>query len=161
MAKDKPEDNFLNDELIALENYIIHKDFKNTDVSKGTVGWHINHTLIAINEIYKVIDTSKGENYKRKFNFARFMMFTFNKIPKGRAKSPKQVKPAEIIITDSIYSHLEQAKKHINKLNKLSENSHFTHPYIGMLNKKQTKRFLKIHIQHHINIIKDILRDVE
>ena len=102
--------------------------------------------------------TSKVENYKRRFNIGRAIMFTLNKIPRGKAESPKQVKPATIIIADSMYLHLKQAEYHAGLIDELPKKAHFRHPYVGTLNKKQAKRFLKIHTNHHLSIIRDILK---
>jgi hypothetical protein len=39
----------------------------------------------------------------------------------------------------------------------LDKNTHFPHPFFGILNKKETANFLALHTKHHLMIIKDIL----
>jgi len=158
MLQEELPSNFLKDELTELKSYMVYQDSINPQVSKVSVGWHLDHTLITINEVYKVVDTSSVENYKRRFNIGRAIMFTMNKIPRGRAKSPDQVRPAEISIGDSIISHLKQAKSYVKQIDSLPKKAHFKHPFVGTLNKKQAKRFLKIHTNHHLKIIRDILK---
>ena len=158
MLQEELPNDFLKAELTELKRYMVYKDSLNIDVSKVPVAWHIDHSLITINEVYKVMDTSKVENYKRRFNIGRAIMFTLNKIPRGRAESPEQVKPATIIIADSMYLHLKQAEYHVGLIDELPRKAHFRHPYVGTLNKKQAKRFLKIHTNHHLSIIRDILK---
>lgn len=153
------QDAFLNQEMNTLASYIAYRDSLNSEVSKVPVAWHLDHMLLTINGIYQVLDSSDSKNYKRRFNFGRAMMFTFNKIPRGRAESPAQVRPADSIHVDSIYRHFEMAEHNLKLLEKLPEKAHFTHPYIGMLNRDQTKRFLKIHTNHHLDIISDILNE--
>ena len=150
--------NFLDSEFDQIEKNIAFRDILNKEVSKVSVAWHLDHTLLTINKIYDSLSVSNTANYKPKFNFGQLMMFSFNKIPRGRAQSPDVVSPPEIIVTDSIYLHLEEAKKNLKLLNSLPENANFTHPFIGQLNRKQTKRFLKIHTNHHLKIINDILK---
>lgn len=147
----------LSKQLKELESYIIYRDSLNIKVSEVPVAWHIDHAIITINKIHKALDTSNVNNYKKQFNFGRFMMFTMNKIPRGKAESPNIVRPEKIIITDSIFSHLNRAHQNIDRFKNLSKKAHFTHPYIGMLNKKQAKKFLLIHTEHHLKIIRDIL----
>lgn len=153
----KPKIEPLQNQLNTIESLIKYRDSISIEVSQVNVAWHLDHMLITINEIYKVMDTSKPENYTPRFNVGRTMMFTFNKIPRGRAQSPQQVRPPEIIVTDSIYKHLQQARKYIALLDSLPNKAHFIHPYIGVLNPKRTRKFLKIHTNHHLEIISDIL----
>ncbi|MEO0902674.1 MAG: hypothetical protein AAFY00_11940, partial [Bacteroidota bacterium] len=47
---------------------------------------------------------------------------------------------------------------HAKMIEGLSEDAHFEHPNFDVINKGQTKRFLKIHTGHHLKIIKDILK---
>jgi len=155
----KPKLEPLQNQLATLETFIQHRDSLNENVSEVSVAWHLDHILITINEIYKDMEASEADNYRGKVNLGRLMMFTFNKIPRGRAQSPDRVKPPEVIVTDSIYAHLEKARKSIIELEALDKKAHFTHPFIGMLNKRQSKKFLKIHTNHHLTIIKDILKE--
>lgn len=158
MLQEQLHNDFLKVELTELKSYMVYKDSLNTDVSKVPVAWHLDHSFITINEVYKVMDTSKAENYRRRFNVGRAIMFTLNKIPRGRAESPEQVKPAAVIIPDSMYLHLKQAEIHVKMIDELPAKAHFKHPFVGTLNKKQAKRFLRIHTNHHLSIIRDILK---
>lgn len=157
MIPQEEQDDFLIQELNEIERYITYRDSLNKDVSKVPVAWHLDHMLLTINEIYKVMDTSNVENYKSRFNMGRTMMFTFNKIPRGKAESPEQVRPPKIICTDSINIHLKQARIYLKLFDSLPPKAHFKHPYIGILKRKHAKKFLKIHTNHHLEIMRDIL----
>jgi len=150
---------FLSEEFEEIAYYIAVKDSFNKNVSEVPISWHLDHMLITITEIYKVMDTSKVTNYKHKPNFARAMMFTFNKIPRGGAQSPDQVRPPEVSTADTILLHLTQAKLSLTALNSLPEKAYFEHPYIGSLRRKHAKKFLKIHTEHHLKIIRDIVKE--
>lgn len=50
---------------------------------------------------------------------------------------------------NSIY---EQSKK----IEHFDKNAFFEHPLFGVLNKKDTMKFLKMHTTHHLKIIQDI-----
>ena len=86
-------------------------------------------------------------------------MFTFNSIPRGRGESPSSVRPKENVSEEEISEHLKNAKEILTLLDSLPEKAHFKHPYFGMLNRKDSKEFLKIHTNHHLDIIKDILKE--
>ena len=143
--------------LIELENRISNQEILNPSVSKASVGWHIEHSLLTMNLVIESILKSNPDNYKRAFNFNRFLVFTLNKIPKGKVKAPRAVRPQEDFTLDSLKIHLEKSKINLGKLDALSANNYFEHPFMGQLNLKSTIRFIKLHTKHHFNIIKEII----
>jgi hypothetical protein len=140
-----------------LENKIPNQELLNPLVSKSSVGWHIEHILLTMNLVIESIHKSNPEDYKRTFNLNRFIVFTLNKIPRGKVRAPRVVQPKEDFTTDSLIGHLEKVKTNLEKLNTLSANSYFEHPFMGQLNLNPTIRFIKIHTKHHLNIIKEII----
>lgn len=143
--------------LIELESKISNQELLNPIVSKSSVGWHIEHILLTMNLVIESIHKSNPDNYKRTFNLNRLLVFTLNKIPRGKVKAPRMVRPQEDFTTDSLKNHLEKVKSNLRKLDTLSANNYFEHPFMGQLNLKPTIRFIKIHTNHHINIIKEII----
>ena len=147
----------LRTQLLELENKIKDQEILNTMVSKSSVGWHIEHTLLVMNLTIESILKSNPENYKWTFNFYRIMVFKMNKIPRGKVRAPKAVRPTEFFTTNSLKEHLELIKLNVEKLNTLNAKSYFPHPFMGDLNLKSTIRFLKLHTQPHINIMREIM----
>ena len=147
----------VNSLITQLENYIPVSDKKNIAVSSQNVAWHIYHSLLVLKSICLDIQTSQPENYKWKFNFWRLVVMGKNKIPRGKGKAPSRVLPREEVTIDLIKSTLEETKKEIEKLKTLSANHYFRHPFFGDLNMKPSIKFLALHTQHHVDIIKDIL----
>lgn len=147
----------LKEQLIELEYQIENYEKLNPIVSKATVGWHIEHSLLVMNLTIKSIEKSNPENYKKSFNFKRFVVFTINKIPRGKVRAPKAVEPNDDFTIDSLKEHIKNSNDNLEKLNSLSPNKYFDHPFMGHLKLKKTIRFIKLHTQHHINIIKDII----
>lgn len=150
---------YLITQLDQIESLISDRDRINKDISKVDVAWHLDHMLKTINEITNALEESKPEAYRSSFNAARIMSLTFGFIPRGRAKSPEVVRPPDQILTEDIFSQLEIARTNINVLNKLDKNSHFEHPVFGVINKPTTIRFIEVHTNHHLKIIRDILED--
>ena len=143
-------------QLIELENRIQNQEILNPLVSKSSVGWHIEHALLVMNLTIDSIQKSNPDDYKKAFNFNRFMVFVMNKIPRGKVRAPKAVQPKEDFTADSLKIHLENSKHNLEKLNSLNPDAYFNHPFMGHLNLKSTIRFIKLHTQHHLNIIKEI-----
>lgn len=153
--------NFLKSEFTQIGDYLPLKDELNTEISNAPVAWHLDHVLLVINRVYQQMDTSDIAMFEDKFNFTRKLVFTFNSIPRGRGESPNSVRPKENVSVEEINKHLKKAKETMLLLDSLPEKAHFKHPVFGMLNRKDSKEFLKIHTNHHLEIIKDILKKKE
>lgn len=150
--------NTLQNILLQLENHIPNLDTTNANVSKSTIGWQIDHCLMVINGVIKQLEISNPSEFQSKFNFSKFLILTFKKIPRGKARAPKIVTPIEVATSEELKTKLELAKNNVLKLPAFSDKLFFKHPYFGDLRKKQTEQFLIIHTQHHLKIIEDILK---
>lgn len=144
--------------LLQLENHISNLEKINSKVSNSTVGWQIDHCLLVINGIIGQLEVSNPSDYRPKFNFPKFIVFTTGKIPRGKARAPKIVTPVDVATADELKSKIELAKTNILKLNSFPANAHFKHPFFGDINASKTDKFLRIHTYHHLKIIEDILK---
>ena len=141
----------------SLENQIVNHKTTNLDISKSSIGWHIDHSLLVINGIIEQLKKSNPELYRKHFNWKRFYIQMRGEIPRGKGKAPKVVQPTEITSVEKLMAQLENAKKNILELELLSPSNYFSHPYFGDLNLKSTIWFLKMHTNHHLKIINDII----
>ena len=141
-----------------LANYIPNFNQSNKSISEVTVGWHIEHCLLVIKQITSTVAQSEPKLYKSKFNMSRFFVFLSKTIPRGKAQAPKVVIPTEEITLDSLKASLANTYQAITYLKDCEEHQYFMHPFFGQLNKKQTIKFLAIHTEHHLKIIRDILK---
>ena len=147
------------DSIISkLEFYVPNYEKKNTAVSNSTIGWQIDHSLLVINSVIDQLNASNPKNYKWTFNKYRIMIGITNTIPRGKVRVPKSVKPIDIATIEDLKSKLELAKKNIAEMETLPAKSYFTHPFFGDLKLKTTIWFLKLHTNHHLKIIEDILK---
>lgn len=131
---------------------------ENSEISKANVGWHIEHSLLTIMGVTKVVLRSNPINYKWRFKLSRLLIFTFGKITRGKAKAPEVVVPKNEISESQLLLNLELTKKLILELKSISNDHYFEHPYLGKLKKKNAIRFLEIHTKHHLKIIEDIVK---
>ena len=148
--------NFIQKEIEELEQMITHCNRVNRKVSQVSAGWHIDHSLQVINMVCKLLINSDPTAYKWSFNFVRSAIFLLNFIPRGKGSAPQSVTPQGEILEETLYSQLEKAKKQSMDTIDLPGDSHFDHPYFGMLDLQMTKKFLLIHTRHHLKIIRDI-----
>jgi len=140
-----------------LFEYIPHAEKVNHTISKVTVGWHIEHALMVIQRSIIALIRSDPKQYKREFNWLRMLLFSVKKFPRGKSNAPDSVKPSgeEIPNYEALVA---QTRKAIDKLASAEPNHFFVHPFFGKLNKQNAITLLELHTEHHIKIIKDILK---
>lgn len=141
-----------------LIQYLSAFDKIDQSISSGSVGWHIEHSLLVIKQITSTVAQSDPSLYQKKFNFSRSWVFLLNYIPRGKAKAPKVVLPGADLNKQSLEDSIKHTFQALNYLKDCQENQYFMHPYFGALNKNQTIRFLSIHTHHHLKIISDIIK---
>lgn len=147
----------LQKELDELEKMIPRSDMIDPKISAKGVDWHIDHSLKVIIGIIGALRKSDPLKYRWKFSLPRLYIFTRNSFPRGKGRSPKAVLPPDLITKKDIHTQLEEARKRLNELVGLESKNHFKHPLFGVLNLRQSKRFLKLHTMHHLKIVKDIV----
>lgn len=140
-----------------LENKLPFVEQKKETVSQVTVGWHIEHSLLALIKMISAVEHSNPADYKWKFNLKRSIVLGLGKIPRGKARVPDSVKPAGEISVDNINSLLEKAKQKAASFEKLEQDKFFTHPVFGDVQVKQARSIIAIHTYHHLKIINDIV----
>jgi hypothetical protein len=143
--------------LQKFETTILQATVMNEAVSKVSVGWHIEHSLITLNLILETLKKSNPKDYNWSFNFKRMVVYALNKIPRGKGKAPKAVQPAREFTVESLQERLRETITNIESIASLNPNAYFNHPYFGKLNLRPTLKFLLIHTKHHQQIIEDIL----
>ena len=141
-----------------LESYIPKFEASNSKVSKVTVGWHLDHSLKVINGVITTLKQSDVSSYKNNFSLVGKVFFYLGHFPKGRAKAPKRVLPPDVILQDDIVKQINTAKQTLSDISSLHDNAYFQHPLFGNINKKRVVRFLEIHTNHHLKIVKSILK---
>lgn len=142
-----------------LESYITKADIKIERISKRGVDWHIDHSLKVIIACSNALIHSNADNYKSSFNFYKAVFLTLGFFPRKKVKAPKVVNNKEEINKDDLVSQLNSAKSLQIEINRLNTNCNFPHPFFGVLNLKESQRFMEVHTNHHLKIIKDILKN--
>jgi len=141
-----------------LESYLPLKDKRNPSVSTSDVAWQIDHSLKVFNLVSETLLNSNPELHSSKFNKWRLLCFTIGYFPRGRVKAPKYVRPPEIISTEDLNAQIQTVYQNIEKLKSANKHAHFKHFIFGVLHKKRTIRFLQLHTNHHLKIIRDMLK---
>ncbi len=139
-----------------LESHIDNHTFTNPKVSKSNIAWHIDHSLKVINNVIVALQKSNPSTFKNNFSFLGKTFFMLGFFPRGKAKAPKQVKPPETILKEDLIKQIQLARTNIKSIPVLDKDAYFKHPLFGDINKKRIPRFLQMHTNHHLKIIRDI-----
>lgn len=148
----------LNELVTDLDNKTPFLKQENKAVSQASVGWHLQHSLLALIKMISAVEHSNPADYKNKFNLRRTIVLALGKIPRGKAKAPEAVVPEGEINTASIQPLIEKARQKVETFEKLENNKFFTHPVFGDVQLKQARKVIAIHTAHHLKIITDIIR---
>jgi hypothetical protein len=143
--------------ITEMETYIPQSEKINTAVSASSVGWQIEHSLLVINSISNVLQQADPIKYRPSFRLFKHIIFATHKIPRGKAKAPKQVIP-QLYTIETLQNHLQKTKINVQTLPTIPPNHFFTHPLFGDLNQPATIKFLYIHTLHHVKIMRDMLK---
>ena len=143
--------------LESVERFIPEYGRTVENVSKGSIGWHIEHSLLTVERIIDAVRLSDAGTYKRAFKPNHIVVLYLGFIPRGKAQAPKVVRPKSEMNAEELQAHLTNVKEKLTEINTISPKQYFLHPFLGNLNKKQTVRFLEVHTNHHLKIIKDIV----
>jgi hypothetical protein len=149
--------NKLNSLLDKYEAQITNYSKFNQTISEGNVGWHIVHSCLVIDSVCGAVCKSDPTKFIKKFSFKAFLVLLVNSFPRGKAKAPSFTMPSEELSPASILQSIQASRKCIEALAKAGKNQYFTHPIFGDLNAADTFKFLAVHTNHHLKIIKDIV----
>jgi hypothetical protein len=141
-----------------LQTYLVHADKTRPEVSAVSVGWHIEHILLALIKTSEAVVKSNPGQYKWEFNWLRSILFSLNRFPRGKGKAPEIVRPKENERRD-LYALYDEGIIALEALKKAEPNQHFKHGTFGILNKKNTFVMMDIHLRHHLDIMKDIVKN--
>jgi hypothetical protein len=147
------------EQLIAeLESNISHCELTIPNISAGSVGWHIEHSLLVLNLVIGALSKSNPADYKKKRDIRRTILMLLGRIPRGRIKAPKAVQPSLDFNKESLQQHVYQTKERVKVLSQLSSSHFFSHPFLGDFKLAPAIKFLTIHTKHHNQIIQDIIK---
>jgi hypothetical protein len=146
-------------ELSRIESLIPKYDVRREGVSDGSVGWHLAHNLLVINQVIEALQKSDPQQYRWQFSLPRLLVMRLTKrIPRGRARAPKVVQPKETPTPEALREALAQARRNVALLATLDPGKFFPHPFFKDLRRDDTVEFLGLHTRHHLYIIDDILK---
>src|SRR5215213_6566615 len=131
-----------------LQSKIPDHEVMAPNISKASVGWHIEHSLLTLNSIIDSLGKSNPYDYKRTFDIRRSVVMLVGKFPRGRVKAPRAVQPGTNFSFDTLHQHVALLREKLKTLEHLSSRHYFTHPFLGNFKLKSAIRFMGVHTNH-------------
>jgi hypothetical protein len=132
----KNSSSFLKDMKSAL-TFTTQRDSITAEVLSVSIGWHLGHILLTIDQIYSVLEKLNPEDFRESLNAGRSMLFAYGQMPRGKVKASKSISPPEIITLEKINLDYELALINIHQIDSLPDKAHFNHPYLGTLKREK------------------------
>ncbi|MBX9781501.1 MAG: hypothetical protein K2X26_14230 [Chitinophagaceae bacterium] len=143
--------------LAELASLIPQAEKINTNVSAASVSWHLSHSLKVMASVGTNLQKTDPAEYKPIWNIKKFIGLQLKYFPRGRAKAPKYVVPEKEYTEQELRAFIEDVKQIWENVTPLPKNAFIKHHHFGPLNKSKAIRFVGIHTNHHIKIIKEVI----
>lgn len=137
--------------------YLPEANTYHSEISKWSVGMHIDHCALAMTRVCKTLLASSPPPPKDSFSLLRTVVFFTKRIPRGRGKAPDAALPRENISTEQLSTLLDEVEDLLAQAKQLPPQHWLKHHVFGILNRDQAFQFIDIHNQHHLRIIDDII----
>ena len=145
-------------QLDEIENLKVFSAKSKPSVSDVSVGWHLEHSLLVIKSILEGLQKSDPQKYHPQNKLSKFLILITGYIPRKGGKAPKFTIPENDTYEENITTYLELVRNSLSEVNKMPPNSFIQHPYFGHLNRNTSIKFLYIHTNHHLKIVRGILK---
>lgn len=151
----------MNDEIAALSRAAARCDAQNPDVSKWTVGMHIQHCCLAMTGVCEALLASEPPPPRTRKSVMTEAIFLVGRIPRGRGQSPDQVLPEPGVSRESLNAMLDASAEGLRAVSATDPQKWFRHFAFGAMDRDRTLKFIRIHNRHHLRIIGDILKSID
>lgn len=144
--------------ILSSNNFTPAFNSSKTSVSAWSVGEHLHHLLLVNQSVLTKLLANESMEGKPTTLYGRITLLV-GILPRGKGKSPKSLLP-QILNQQDITQLITQQLATIETLKNKGSfalQCSFPHPYFGLLTTEQWLRFIQIHTNHHIKIIKDII----
>jgi hypothetical protein len=143
--------------LQELESKLPLMQKQDPAVSEASVGWHIEHSILAAIKMINAVAHSEPDKYRWRFNWRRSVIFATGRIPRGKARAPKAVMPESAADAATLTAQFATLRDKLHHMSLLKPQHFFEHPFFGPLHVRHTQRAIQLHTDHHLKIINDIV----
>jgi hypothetical protein len=98
-----------------------------------------------------------------RMNWLGTTLLLLGRIPRGKSKAPAAAEPVPDVSNEELLARLRKQKGYLERIrSRLDEvvalRLRFPHPYLGHFSATDGIRFVRVHTDHHLKIVDDILQ---
>jgi len=127
------------------------------EISKWSVGQHIEHCLIAISGMALALKKQHPGSGSRGPNEYRDLVMETKKFPRGVVEAPAISHPGENRSVAFLHSLILKTRNRLGDPLSLAETSSIIHPIMNVMYRDEVLEFMTIHTAHHLLIIDEIM----
>jgi len=148
----------LYDQLDEMEGSLPRASATDDTVSGWSVGQQIEHTLSALSAMSVALRRGRNEADGRRPNRFLALVLESGTIQRGRVKAPSAMLPSDHPDKKNLQRLILKTRNRISILGGLPPQASFVHHILGPMHRDEALQFMSIHTEHHLKIIRDILR---
>lgn len=143
--------------LPRLRSAVAHGEVRAPAVSAWSVGMHVHHCALSMIGTARQVARSTPPPPRRRRSLLATVLLRIGRIPRGRANAIDAIRPRENVDGVELRAQLDECERLLADLEQSDSRAWFEHFVFGVLPRDQAVRFLRIHNDHHLRIIADIL----
>jgi len=127
-------------------------------VSGWSVGMHVHHCILSMTNICDLLLASDPAKARGRPTSIGSILLFLGRIPRGRAQTPRVAAPSPDVPADELLACLDQVEARLRSVQELPRAAWFRHFAFGVLDRDRALRFIRIHNDHHLRIVADIVK---
>lgn len=147
--------------LDTIEDLSPHLEAFSAEVSNWTVGQQVDHVISATSAFSVLLLREKKSDGSAEVSPLKGPILTSGVFPRGVVKAPVGLDNPSQLNTTALSKALLKCRNRVVKLNDLPMDAVATHHLLGEMTRDEVIRFLTIHLDHHLAIIRDILAKLD
>lgn len=129
----------------------------NPGVSNWSIGQQAEHVVRATSAFTVLILRNRVSDGNAEVKPIKDALLSRGFIPRGAAEAPEGTHPAADTDPAQLYQLLLKTRNRVERLIEVDPDAVAVHPYLGEMKRDEIIRFMVIHLDHHLSIMREIL----
>ena len=126
------------------------------DISEWSIGQHAEHVVRATSALTILVMRNRASEGSNESGAMKVALLNQGFIPRGVAQAPEGTLPAEETDIDALNQLILKTSNRIRRLAEVGPDAAAIHPYLGEMKRDEAIRFMEIHLDHHLQIMREI-----